>query len=555
MRLINTTTYEIQEFYGDDIPSYAILSHTWDKVELTYQDLQHSGYDVHQGFDKVRGCCLKARTLKLEWAWIDTCCIDKTSSSELSEAINSMFRWYEVANVCLVYLSDLSYKWENDEGFVASRWFTRGWTLQELLAPKTLRFFDRGWRHIGTIDAHSPDSKLKNLVTKASGIHNLDNYMSASIACKMSWAAKRKTTRVEDQAYSLMGLFNVNMPLLYGEGSNAFYRLQLEILKESDDESIFAWSHPRTFRSGLLATSVESFAGSADVACCDYWRLPSLGIAGYNRPSYYMSNKGLCFTGTPLMLTSHAADRKLGGCVVVVVPLNCIRHADNLEPPICLYLQRPGGADHEWVRILAHQVLSLDYMQQRRVKNDVENRLQSFYIRRNSKFKAAIPAYHTIVFRDATINSKRFLLHHCRVLQDGEGGSISQSELLSAQRLFITIQPFVDFSDITLIFILTRDDTEFVHLVLRIADSIMPSLHIFGPYRGDPGQSRHEELLKQQTSSRKEWFQQGSRTVSVQSIWPEHHLKASVNMPLPKRSPPVDFQEWYVSCSLFRSGP
>jgi len=171
--------------------------------------------------------------------WIDTCCIDKTSSAELSEAINSMFSWYQKSQVCYAYLSDVSssandhYKAKSE--FRRSNWFTRGWTLQELLAPKFVEFYDQNWVEIGTRAA------MQKLLHEITGIRTFDDIGSANVAEKMSWASRRVTTRIEDQAYCLMGLFGVNMPLLYGEGAKAFLRLQLEIWNMTNDESIFAW--------------------------------------------------------------------------------------------------------------------------------------------------------------------------------------------------------------------------------------------------------------------------------------------------------------------------
>ncbi|KAI8282315.1 hypothetical protein K4K60_003645 [Colletotrichum sp. SAR11_57] len=126
MRLLHTTTLDLNEFIGD-VPPYAILSHTWENDEAR-----------RDGFD---------------WAWLDTCCIDKTSSAELSEAINSMFRWYRQARVCYVYLSDLPSQYPGDvdrRQFHSAKWFTRGWTLQELIAPRAIEFYDQNWEEIGT---------------------------------------------------------------------------------------------------------------------------------------------------------------------------------------------------------------------------------------------------------------------------------------------------------------------------------------------------------------------------------------------------------------------
>jgi hypothetical protein len=149
-----------------------------------------------------------------------------------------MFQWYRRAEVCYAYISDVSMAEPYDEAqksFRWSKWFTRGWTLQELLAPQWMEFYDKNWEEIGT------KSSLADLITSITGINHLFNFEDACVAQKMSWASRRETTRVEDQAYCLMGLFDVHMPLLYGEGRKAFLRLQLEILNKTDDESLFAW--------------------------------------------------------------------------------------------------------------------------------------------------------------------------------------------------------------------------------------------------------------------------------------------------------------------------
>jgi hypothetical protein len=174
-------------------------------------------------------------------SWWDTCCIDKRSSAELSEAINSMYKWYWNATLCYAHLADVSadgITWRTD--LLASRWFTRGWTLQELLAPEAVEFYDKRWKLLGT------KSKLIKEIGEASRTESRfflrrETIAEASVATKFSWAAERKTTRAEDMAYCLLGLVGVNMPMLYGEGDRAFYRLQLEVLRQTNEYSIFAW--------------------------------------------------------------------------------------------------------------------------------------------------------------------------------------------------------------------------------------------------------------------------------------------------------------------------
>jgi len=166
-----------------------------------------------------------------------------------------MYQWYCGAQACYAYLADVHNGPDVKDSFQNSEWFKKGWTLQELLAPKIVVFFDHDWEEIGT------KCGLEESITTITGIHDFVDYENACVAQKMSWAAERRTTRVEDRAYSLMGLFGVYMPPLYGEGENASMRLQLEILKVSDDESIFAWS-TKTTAGGLLAWSPKAFQDS-----------------------------------------------------------------------------------------------------------------------------------------------------------------------------------------------------------------------------------------------------------------------------------------------------
>ena len=183
---------------------------------------------------------------------------DKSSSAELTEAINSMFRWYRQSELCYVYLADVSTnlaKEPADLGIVQfsnSRWFTRGWTLQELLAPEGVIFFATDWKFFGTKTKEKPTSRyahrlLDSVIAQATGIDlealQFGDFRTSSIATRMSWASRRQITRIEDMAYCLLGIFDVNMPLLYGEGNKAFLRLQEEIMKTSTDTSIFAWEN------------------------------------------------------------------------------------------------------------------------------------------------------------------------------------------------------------------------------------------------------------------------------------------------------------------------
>ncbi|KAH8598530.1 heterokaryon incompatibility protein-domain-containing protein [Bisporella sp. PMI_857] len=246
MRLINTETYEVKEFiesydesFGVDLPFYVILSHTWGVDEVTFEDVERGNFKKKKGFQKLEGFCRMARSNGFSWAWMDTCCIDKRNSTELSEAINSMFAWYKRSLVCYVYLDDF----DGFGDYGRCRWFTRGWTLQELISPRMVVFFNRDWKDFGE------RSELAERISQVTWIdeallRSQSNLSDFSVAEKMRWASRRKTTRVEDGSYSLLGLFNVNIPLLYGEGHAAFYRLQEEIIKSSSDLSMFVWWKP-----------------------------------------------------------------------------------------------------------------------------------------------------------------------------------------------------------------------------------------------------------------------------------------------------------------------
>lgn len=271
MRLINTRTLALEEFFGDRIPKYAILSHTWRDAEVTYQDWQDSHRrSAKKGFQKIQAACMVAQRNSIEHLWVDTNCINKDSSSELSEAINSMFTWYQNSSTCYVYLDDFHF--EDKDSLIAlgdSRWFTRGWTLQELLAPRKMQFFDASWMEFGTKRSLLLD------ISKITSIHipylvHPDSIRLASVAKRMSWVSARTTTRAEDIAYCLLGIFEINMPLLYGEGRKAFIRLQEEIIKHSNDHTIFCWSWPPSMPDetpdwqGCLAPSPITFCDSGD---------------------------------------------------------------------------------------------------------------------------------------------------------------------------------------------------------------------------------------------------------------------------------------------------
>jgi hypothetical protein len=252
----------MKEFLSDnDVPRYAILSHTWEEDEVSFQQWE-SGNQLHSstaGFAKIKKFGEQAARNGFEWVWADTCCIDKKSSAELTEAINAMFRWYKNAALCYVYFSDAI--WSPDTGIMSlrlreSRWFTRGWTLQELIASTNIDFYSADWQKISTKEEICP------LLSSITGIDEgvLKGTMAledASIARRMSWASHRKTTRVEDQAYCLLGIFDINLPLIYGEGTKAFRRLQEAIMYTTHDQSLFAWGRIVDSPSGVINQDQE----------------------------------------------------------------------------------------------------------------------------------------------------------------------------------------------------------------------------------------------------------------------------------------------------------
>ncbi|KAL2075931.1 hypothetical protein VTL71DRAFT_874 [Oculimacula yallundae] len=267
----------LTEFFGDKIPAdYAILSHTWEEHEVSFSDMLNGSGTMKAGYRKIGLCGEQARRDGLEYFWVDTCCIDKSSSAELSEAINSMFQWYKKATICYAYLSDVLTVEPTAEEFGQSRWFERGWTLQELLAPKKIHFYTNQWNRI----RFKNELNLKSTISGITSIHieylNGKSLSQASIAERMSWASSRKTTREEDVAYSLLGIFGVHIPLLYGEGGiHAFIRLQEELLRTTNDHSIFLWDFIQgtdkwSIYHHALAPSPIHFQNGGDIVCCDF---------------------------------------------------------------------------------------------------------------------------------------------------------------------------------------------------------------------------------------------------------------------------------------------
>lgn len=319
MRLLNTKSLELTT-YPRDCPPYAILSHMWGDNEAPFECFTAKPRWMcgvsrikKRKYPKVLNACSLARSQGYDWIWIDTCCIDKSSSTELSEAINSMYGYYERSGVCIAYLIDVdgndsSPKEDVATPLASSRWFTRGWTLQELIAPAVVEFYSKDWVNIGT--KVSLSSTLEKITSIPAGLFSQgwcrlcaggmarQSLSLLSAAQKLSWAATRQTTRAEDIAYCLMGLFDVHMPLLYGEGeAKAFGRLQAEIAKSTNDQSLFAWGawhdddecDSTVLCYSLFAPHPRCFSGLGDIRT-SYNRL--LSILDHWAPPFEMPNDG-----------------------------------------------------------------------------------------------------------------------------------------------------------------------------------------------------------------------------------------------------------------------
>jgi len=245
--------FSLTKFDPDKIPAqYAILSHRWGPDEVTFEDLERGTAKAKAGYGKLEFCGEQADRDGLEYFWIDTCCIDKKNNTELSEAINSMFKWYQHATKCYVYLPDVpvsnssndrSAEKEWESVFKKSEWFARGWTLQELIAPKSVQFFSQEGILLGS------KTSLEQQIHQTTGIAlealQGEPLAQFSVYDRLSWAMRRKTTIEEDAAYCLLGIFDIHMPLLYGEGrQKALDRLQREIHMPFDPASVVSTNVP-----------------------------------------------------------------------------------------------------------------------------------------------------------------------------------------------------------------------------------------------------------------------------------------------------------------------
>ena len=331
MLLLHSRTFKFKRIEGGDIPPYAILSHRWGNPEdeVSYQEMCDGSGTLKGGYSKIERCGEMASSHGFEYFWVDTCCIDKSSSAELSEGINSMYAWYRNAAICYAYLGDVSAEsschpvFPTMSEFKRSSWFTRVWTLQELIAPPVVRFFSKDWQEIGT------KKTLKGHIAEITGIQTKvlegADLGQFSVSERMSWASKRISTRVEDMAYSLLGILEVNLPLLYGEGEKSFIRLQEEFMKKSDDQSLFAWtdSSPASEAyTGLLARSPKNFEHSG--------KFSSLGVWSRS-DGFSMTNKGI---RAELFLVPYLQENE-----VYRASLDCTVKGSNSHAP-AIYLKR-----------------------------------------------------------------------------------------------------------------------------------------------------------------------------------------------------------------------
>jgi hypothetical protein len=222
LQLDKYPTFSLTKFAEGEIPEYAILSHTWgrDGDEVTYKDIIDGTGVGKSGFSKLHFCASQAKRNGLRYCWIDTCCIDQTSSAELSESINSMFQWYQKANKCYVFLADASTSGSDnrDSQLRNSRWFTRGWTLQELIAPRDVEFSSQEGEWLG--DKRSLEKQIHQITRISIYALRGEPLSHFSIDERMSWVANRSTTRSEDKIYSLLGIFDIHMEAIYGEGEH-----------------------------------------------------------------------------------------------------------------------------------------------------------------------------------------------------------------------------------------------------------------------------------------------------------------------------------------------
>jgi hypothetical protein len=399
---------EIHKMLTEKI-SYAILSHRWLPKELTFQDmvsmkkectgsdaedriemwrdymLKHVK-DVKEAVDKVSQFCKVAcqKIYHCEYVWFDTGCINKESSAELEESIRSMFKWYRDSEICIAYLQDTT------SAFTMRKdpWFTRGWTLQELLAPKKIKFFCRGWQPI-TDEPNdrivSPSSDLWYIESNPATVTLWENISQITtipvdelfsfkpglrnVRQRMEWAYRRNTTRIEDMAYSLIGLFDIALSIAYGEGKMAFYRLQLEIMQRSDDKSLFVWAGAPSAYNSMLAAGPECFSPTESSSVFE----EADEVISSTDTTYTLTNRGL-HIWLPLYEVSEALLQDITPSLFYQLPnkqlmVAILRRVDSLTCMAAL-LYRPDGTQ-QYRRIRTNDILKIKHPEKVRPAEEI----------------------------------------------------------------------------------------------------------------------------------------------------------------------------------------
>ena len=359
---------------------YATFSHRWlERGEPTYRDIMMSFQPA--GYTKLENFCAKAAEYGCSLAWSDTCCINKDSSTELEEAIRSMFKWYRDAHVCIAYLAEAT----SIDDIWKDVWFTRGWTLQELLAPRTMKFYGKGWVPLSNSINDKQDARMLDVLSRATGIphHDLRFFRpgTRNVHEKMMWAANRTTTRVEDIAYCLIGVFDVSLTIAYGEGQRAFYRLMEAIINRCGEWEIMAWAgspsadsaaipeSPRCYRAlGEASAPAESSVSGSNELTQRAWR---------GDRHFVMTKRGLqlnlLIVDLPLpsvKLFEGAGEKavectRYGRCTVSVVDYWCFDTSGQgvLRPKqdhLCLLLRSdPFDPYAEWEKVQTKELLFL----------------------------------------------------------------------------------------------------------------------------------------------------------------------------------------------------
>ena len=302
LRIEDDGGFKLVELIGSNIPPYAILSHTWgaDEEEVTFKDLVDGTGKTKAGYGKIHFCGKQAAKDFLQYFWVDTCCIDKSNSIELSTAINSMFRWYQRASKCYVYLSDVhvpdevidaqAFRITWEEAFRQSRWFTRGWTLQELLAPVIVEFFSKEGKQLGS--RISLEQEIHEITKIPIGVLRGQSLAKFDVEERMSWAAKRTTTLKEDKVYCLLGIFGVFLSLIYGEGeAYATIRLKEEIQRRKEGQGTeIVQDSTGTFFSGQVALLCTSHYAANDVQAPGRYLFQGTNSSSGEKNSFNLSN-------------------------------------------------------------------------------------------------------------------------------------------------------------------------------------------------------------------------------------------------------------------------